>query len=169
MSEVLDYLHYYSSPLGQITLSSDGEYITGLWFDGQKYYMSGIRPDGAGECFLPVFAMTDEWLNIYFSGNNPEFTPPVRLRGTEYRRAVWKALMAVPYGSTVTYGELASDVSKHMINGKTSARAVGGAVGHNPVSIIVPCHRVIGACGALTGYAGGIGRKKELLMLEKKK
>ncbi len=155
----MDYTHHYLSALGWITLASDGDCLTGLWFDGQKHFACGLA-DPHTEKMLPVFAQTERWLDLYFSGSAPDFTPPLRLRGTDFRRRVWEYLLYVPYGRTVTYGQIASDL------GCASARAVGGAVGRNPVSLIVPCHRVVGAEGSLTGYAGGVARKLWLLTLE---
>ncbi len=157
----MDYTHRYVSPMGGITLASDGEALTGLWFDGQKHFGSTLT-EALAEKPLPVFDRADQWLDAYFGGREPDFTPPLRLRGTSFQQAVWRRLLAVPYGRTVTYGEIASFLGLP----PGSARAVGGAVGRNPISLIVPCHRVIGADGSLTGYAGGIERKIRLLELE---
>lgn len=161
----MDYLHYYPSPLGDITLASDGNALTGLWFDGQRHFGETLaeRPQ---EKSLPVFEEAERWLDRYFSGGIPDFTPPLLLRGTLFRRLVWEQLLLIPYGGTVTYGQLAERLSAQT-GRHVSARAVGGAVGHNPVSLIIPCHRVIGADGSLTGYAGGTDRKAELLRMEK--
>lgn len=148
----------YESPLGQITMAVEGEALVGLWLEGQKHFASTLGPD-ATEGWLPVFDEVKRWLDIFFSGTEPGFTPRLDLRGTSFRQAVWKELLTIPYGETVSYGELARRVG-------TSPRAIGGAVGHNPVSIIVPCHRVIGADDNLTGYAGGIDLKARLLQLE---
>lgn len=160
----MNYISHYHSPLGGITLASDGEALTGLWFDGQKYFGSTL---GAGpeEKELPVFARTREWLELYFGGKKPEFTPPLSFETTPFRKQVWELLLTIPYGGTTTYGEIAKRIEEKT-GRKTSARAVGNAVGHNPVSLIVPCHRVMGAGGTLTGYAGGIEKKKKLLLLE---
>ena len=148
------YIHRFDTPLGTMIGRSDGEALTGLWFEGQKY----MPPlEGAMEAPLPVFEETARWLDIYFSGKRPAFTPTLRLEGTEFQKNVWAILQTIPFGSTVTYGDIARRLSM------ASGQAVGGAVGHNPVSVIVPCHRVLGACGALTGYAGGIERKIRLL------
>lgn len=160
----MDYTYHYVSPLGGITLASGGEAVTGLWFDGQKYFGSTLTEEHT-ERSLPIFERTICWLDIYFSGKIPDFTPPLELRGTAFRRAVWEILLTVPYGQTVTYGDIAAKLGA----GNMSAQAVGGAVGHNPISLIVPCHRVIGANGGLTGYAGGIDKKAKLLELEKAK
>ena len=154
----MDYICPYASPLGPMTMASDGTALTGLWFDDQAHFAAGLSPDHE-LLDLPVFARTAAWLDAYFRGENPPEPPRIRLRGTPFQSAVWELLLAIPRGETVTYGQLA-----HMLG--SSARAVGGAVGRNPVSILVPCHRVVGAGGALTGYAGGIERKTALLRLE---
>ena len=161
----MDYIHYYSSPLGGITLASDGSALTGLWFDGQKYYADSLSTD-CKEKALPVFEQTEQWLDFYFSGKKPDFTPPLSMRTTEFRRAVWKTMLAIPYGKTMTYGEIANRLAKQQGLRHMSAQAVGGAVAHNAVSLIIPCHRVVGTNGSLTGYAGGIEKKIKLLELE---
>ncbi|MCR4884562.1 MAG: methylated-DNA--[protein]-cysteine S-methyltransferase [Clostridiales bacterium] len=161
----MDYIHHYSSPLGGLTLASDGEALVGLWFDGQKHFGSTLHPHHQ-EKALPVFEEADRWLDTYFSGEKPDFTPPLLLRGSVFRKTVWKALLTIPYGCTVTYGDIAKLISVQEGFPPTSARAVGSAVGHNPVSIIIPCHRVIGAGGRLTGYAAGIETKLHLLKTE---
>lgn len=156
------YTHHYASPLGDILLAADGEGLTGLWFEGQKYYARGLVAE-AQEKDLPVFSQAARWLDTYFAGKEPELTPPLHLIGTPFQIMVWEKLLAIPYGGTGTYGDLARRCG---LSG-ASARAVGGAVGRNPVSVIVPCHRVVGADGSLTGYAGGTGRKVKLLALER--
>lgn len=161
----MDYTHRCSSPLGGITLASDGEALIGLWFDGQKHFGEVLGRERE-ERDLPVFEQADRWLDVYFSGREPDFTPPLRLRTTAFRRVVWELLLVVPYGQTVTYGQLAAEAARRMGRDRMSARAVGGAVGHNAISLIVPCHRVVGADGSLTGYAGGVERKRWLLALE---
>ncbi len=161
----MDYTHHYYSPLGGITLASDGEAIVGLWFDGQKYYADTLDNEHM-EKALPVFKETDRWLDIYFSGKQPDFTPKLNMRGTAFRKAVWNILLTIPYGQTMTYGQIAEIVAKQMGFDRMSAQAVGGAVGHNPVSLIIPCHRVVGSSGNLTGYAGGINKKIRLLQME---
>lgn len=158
------YTDNYVSPMGNIVLAGDGTALTGLWFEGQKWFGAGLT-DGAERAELPVFGQTKKWLDIYFGGGEPAFTPAVALRGSEFQIAVWNVLSAISYGKTVTYGEIAKNLTA-VTGRKTSARAVGSAVGRNPVSIIVPCHRVLGADGSLTGYAGGVERKRELLRLE---
>lgn len=160
----MQYIAHGETPLGGITLASDGESLTGLWFDVQKYFGAGLC-DELIEKDLFVFGEVREWLKIYFGGKQPDFTPPLSLRGTPFRRAVWEKLLLIPYGKTATYGEIARSLSEEF-GRKVSARAVGNAVGHNPVSLIVPCHRVVGANGSLTGYAGGIERKRRLLEME---
>lgn len=159
------YLHKYISDLGGITMASNGEALTGLWFEGQKYFGNTLR-EQFEEKELPVFEETKRWLDIYFQGKAPDFTPPLLLEATPFRKAVWEILRSIPYGQTMTYGEIAERIAKKRGISKMSAQAVGGAVGHNPISIIVPCHRVVGANGSLTGYAGGIDKKVRLLMLE---
>lgn len=156
----------YVSPLGGLTLSSDGEHLTGLWFDGQRHFPE-LSPETCREIPLPVFERTKRWLNLYFSGTAPDFTPPLRPRGTPFQNVVWELLRAVPYGHTVTYGELASRVAERLGRARMSARAIGNAVGRNPVALLIPCHRVIGAGGKLTGYAAGLDRKARLLSLER--
>ena len=155
----------YDSPLGLITLAGEGEALTGLWFEGQKHYAQGLKSDWKEE-ELPVFQDARRWLDTYFGGKAPSFTPPLSPQGSFFRKAVWQILLRIPYGSTVTYGEIARMLEKENAFPRVSARAVGGAVGHNPISLIIPCHRVIGADGSLTGYAGGTERKRELLERE---
>ena len=162
----MDDITCYPSPLGEIILASDGEALTGLWFAGQKYEGSTLAPERE-EKDLPVFDETRRWLDDYFTGKDPGFTPPLRLRGTDFRKAVWEVLLTIPYGKTTTYGEISAAMARET-GGSVSARAVGGAVGHNPVSQIVPCHRVLGADGSLTGYAGGVERKEKLLEMERR-
>ena len=160
------YTRHYTSPLGSITLASNGGSLTGLWFDGQKYFPHKLISESI-ESELPIFTRTCNWLDIYFSGNIPDFTPPISLNTTPFRKAVYDILLTIPYGQTMTYGEIANIIAKQNGVERMSAQAVGGAVGHNPVSIIIPCHRVVGADGSLTGYAGGLNKKIELLKLEK--
>ena len=169
----MEYLHYYASPLGRLVLCGGGDdggesggTLTGLWFERQAYFGSTLllRSDDMEERALPVFDLADRWLDAYFSGRQPDFMPPLRLRGTEFRRRVWNLLQQIPWGQTVTYGQLARQLAPD--GGRMSAQAVGGAVGHNPIGIIVPCHRVVGSNGSLTGYAAGLERKKWLLLHE---
>lgn len=156
----MDCILRYPSPLGQITLAGDGKALVGLWFDGQKHDREVLAAEHR-EADLPIFAEAIRWLDIYFSGHDPGFTPALRLRGTPFRQAVWRELLRIPYGETATYGQIAAAVGL-----PHAAQAVGGAVGRNPLSLIVPCHRVLGAKGGLTGYAGGLERKEWLLRLE---
>ena len=165
MEKRLQYIAHAASPLGEITLSSDGEALTGLWFDGQKYFGATLDA-GAQARELPVFAQTRRWLEVYFAGREPAFTPPLRPAGSPFRQAVWQVMAQIPYGQTRTYGQLAQIIGRQRGLARFSAQAVGGAVGHNPISILLPCHRVVGADGSLTGYAGGVGRKAALLELE---
>ena len=161
------YTCHFESPLGPLTAASDGENLTGLWFDGQKYFAAGLDPEHE-EKNLPVFEETGRWLGLYFRGEIPDFVPTLRLKGTAFQMAVWEILLTIPYGETMTYGEIARKIASAQGLAQMSAQAVGGAVGHNPVSLIVPCHRVVGADGSLTGYAGGVERKRRLLMIEKR-
>ncbi|MDD6442477.1 MAG: methylated-DNA--[protein]-cysteine S-methyltransferase [bacterium] len=162
----MQYISHYHSPIGDILLAADDIGLTGLWFEGQKYFALHLDKEHQ-EKDLPVFTETKRWLDIYFSGKEPDFTVPLHFMGTDFQKEVWEILCSIPYGKTMTYGEIAEKIAfkrglKHM-----SAQAVGGAVGHNPISILVPCHRVIGSNGNLTGYAGGIDKKIKLLTLEK--
>lgn len=160
------YIYKYNSPLGGLTIASSGTALTGLWIDGQKYFGDTL-PEEQEEKELPVFDEAKRWLDLYFQGKVPDFTPPLCMKGTPFRKAVWEILLSIPYGETMTYGEIADIVAKQKGISRMSAQAVGGAVGHNPISIIVPCHRVVGTNGSLTGYAGGIDKKIKLLTLEK--
>lgn len=150
------------SPLGPLVLTSDGENLTGLWFENRSTIQESWQ-----EKELPIFTETQSWLQEYFTGKDPAWMLPVKPEGTDYRKNVWKALLEVPYGETTSYKDIAQMVDAASPDRKTSARAVGGAVGKNPISIIIPCHRIIGSDGDLTGYGGGIDRKIKLLELEK--
>ncbi|WP_455616584.1 methylated-DNA--[protein]-cysteine S-methyltransferase [Eisenbergiella sp.] len=160
------YTYHYDSPLGGITLSSNGTVLTGLWFDGQKYFGDTLE-EKYEEKSLPIFQQTARWLNIYFNGKEPDFTPPLYMKTTPFRKMVWEIMLTIPFGKTMTYGEIAERIAKQKGLPKMSAQAVGGAVGHNSISLIIPCHRVVGTNGSLTGYAGGIEKKVQLLTLEK--
>ena len=150
---------HYASPLGELTLVANEQAVTALVMAGQKYEQLHI-PAGAKETETPVLLAACQWLDAYFAGARPNVNPlPLAPEGTAFRQRVWRALLAIPYGETRSYGELAKAVG-------SSARAVGSAVGHNPISIIIPCHRVLGSDGSLTGYAGGVERKRRLLLLE---
>ena len=161
----MQYTYHYHSPIGGITLACDGEALTGLWFDGQKYFADTLANDHE-EKSLPIFDQTIKWLDLYFCGKVPEFTPALNMKTTPFRKSVWEILLTIPYGQTMTYGEIARIIAKQKGLSQMSAQAVGGAVGHNAISLIIPCHRVIGTNGSLTGYAGGIERKRYLLNLE---
>ena len=153
------YAGYYESPLGSLLMTSDGEALTGLSFVDEPSALQVTQS-------LPVFAVACRWLDLYFSGKVPDFTPQLSLQGSDFRRAVWEILLTIPYGQTISYGEIADMIARRRHLGKMSAQAVGGAVGHNPVGILVHCHRVVGKDGSLTGYGGGIWRKEWLLRLE---
>ena len=151
------------SPVGRLTLASDGEAITGLWLEGQKYFGAGLS-DTVQEKTLPVFAAAGAWLKAYFSRAPLPPLPPLSPQGSPFRQAVWQLLREIPYGTVTTYGALAQTLRDRGVS--AAARAVGGAVGHNPISILIPCHRCVGSGGSLTGYAGGVARKRFLLELE---
>ena len=159
------FIQHYKSPIGGILLAADEIGLTGLWFDGQKYFPATL-PAAHEEKQLPVFDQTQRWLDCYFSGKNPGFTPPLRPEGSPFRQAVWEILLQIPYGETITYKDIAEEIARQQGKQTMSAQAIGGAVGHNPISIIIPCHRVVGSDGSLTGYAGGIPKKVGLLTLE---
>jgi len=159
----MQYTALYISPLGEMTLVSDGEALTELIFEGQKAL--SLNPERMGQ-ELPVFRQTREWLDIYFSGEAPNFTPPLQWTGSRFQKEVWTILTAIPYGKTRTYGDIAQEIAHRRGISRMSAQAIGGAVARNPISIIVPCHRVVGKSGNLTGYAGGIQKKVALLKLE---
>ena len=149
----------YESPLGSILLAADQTGLTGLWFGGQKYFPSFSDGDFF-ENETPVLTEAKHWLSLYFSGKEPDFLPSLHPQGSSFRQAVWNVLLTIPRGQTMTYGEIARRLNVRI------AQAVGGAVGHNPISILIPCHRVVGSDGSLTGYAGGLARKEWLLHLE---
>lgn len=159
----MEYTNHYYSPLGKIVLAADDVGLTGLWFPGQKYF----PPCLGEERELPLFEDAKRWLDVYFSGREPDFNVPLHFIGTDFQNEVWTILCSIPYGKTITYGEIAKQLADKKGIPQMSAQAAGGAVGHNKISIIVPCHRVVGSSGSLTGYAGGIDRKIALLKLEK--
>lgn len=165
---MIQYTSHYTSPLGGITLAADDIGLTGLWFDGQKYFEDGLAKDHLETEITerPIFQQTKRWLDTYFQGIKSDFSIPVHFAGTKFQISVWKVLQTIPYGSTMTYGEIARQIARERGSQHMSAQAVGNAVGRNKISIIVPCHRVVSSTGALTGYAGGIDRKKKLLALE---
>lgn len=185
-------LYFYQAPFGRLTLASDGEYLTGLWIDGQKYDRATLEQsyilqeqgekaiDGKDDALAkdgrisgesadvpPVIADTVHWLDLYFAGEQPGFLPPLKPKGSAFRQEVWQILQAIPYGQTTTYKKIAEEIAAAHGKESMSAQAVGGAVGHNPISILIPCHRVLGTDGSLTGYAGGLALKKYLLKLER--
>ena len=162
----MTYTQHYDSPLGGILLAADDVGLTGLWFDGQKYFARGLSNERIAH-ETSVLAEAKRWLDIYFTGKEPDFTPPLHPIGSAFRRSVWEILLQIPYGQTTTYCEIARQLAKKQGLERMSAQAVGGAVGHNEISIIIPCHRVVGTSGSLTGYAGGIGKKEKLLELER--
>lgn len=155
----------YQSPLDEITIASNDSAITGLWFARQKHFDTELGENNANSD-LPIFAKAIRWLDMYFAGKNPGEIPPIQLDGTPFQLEVWRILQTIPYGERTTYGEIAKNIAKKRGIAKMSARAVGGAVGRNPISIFVPCHRVVGSNGKLTGYASGIEKKIKLLKLE---
>ncbi len=161
----MTFTQHYDSPLGGILLASDEVGLTGLWFDGQKYFARDL-PAERMEQDTPVLLEAKRWLDIYFTGREPDFTPPLHPIGSAFRQGVWDILLQIPYGQTATYGEIARRLAAKQGCPRMSAQAVGGAVGHNEISIIIPCHRVVGTNGSLTGYAGGIDKKVKLLELE---
>ena len=176
----MDYTWHYDSSLGGITLASDGEALIGLWFDGQRYFADTLDKEHKVKR-LPVFDDTCRWLDTYFSGKAPDFTPKLNMRTSAFRKKVWEIMLAIPFGQTMTYGgmifaAMETDyfpaaferrVGKDKGLKRMSAQAVGSAVGHNSISLIIPCHRVVGTNGSLTGYAGGIDKKVRLLQMEK--
>ncbi|MDE6481642.1 MAG: methylated-DNA--[protein]-cysteine S-methyltransferase [Alphaproteobacteria bacterium] len=156
----MHYYTYYDSPVGRLLLECDGTALTGLWIENQKYYAAGAADMRHIDDTQPVFDAARAWLDEYFAGAMPMVAcPPLRPRGTDFQRRVWDALRHIPYGCVMTYGDIAAKLH-------SAPRAVGGAIGRNPISIIIPCHRVIGTNGALTGYAGGLTAKETLLRLE---
>ena len=158
----------YDSPLGGILLAADESGLTGLWFDGGRYFAEGL-PAAQLRQETPVLAEAKRWLDIYFTGREPDFLPPLHPAGSLFQQAVWALLLQIPYGQTVTYGQLAARLAAERGVVRMSAQAVGGAVGRNRISLIIPCHRVLGADGSLTGYAGGLDRKAKLLAWEHSK
>ncbi len=163
----MQYIDFYSSPVGELMLACDEMGLLGVWFKGKQHYASVLKKDEPTEQKrVPLLEETRKWLDVYFQGKNPNFMPKISLRGSEFQLAVWSILEKIPYGGVVTYGDLAKEIAKERGIRRMSAQAVGGAVGRNPVSILVPCHRVVGANGNLVGYGGGIEKKIELLKLE---
>ena len=159
------YTAEYDSPLGTMILACDEKAIVGLWFQGQKYFGSGLL-QGSQSKETVLLSQGKRWLDIYFSGKEPDFLPSLRYGGTPFQKKVYDILLTIPYGKTMTYGSIAAQMAKETGVSCMSAQAVGGAVGHNPISLLIPCHRVVGTQGNLTGYAGGIERKRKLLEME---
>lgn len=157
----MDYTAHYRSPLGDMLMASDGDALVGLWFDGQQHFAETLGVESVERPDLQLFARVRQWLDLYFGGIMPDFVPPLQLRGSDFQKRVWRALLAIPMGQTETYGNLAQRL------GCRSAQAIGHAVGRNAISIIVPCHRVVGAEGALIGYAAGVDKKRWLLEWER--
>ncbi len=163
------YTTNYNTPIGKVLIASDGEYITGLWFEGQKYFAKNLTGKTTSQNDkLEIFNVTKNWLDRYFNCNNPDVKElKIKLEGTQFQKDVWKILCEIPYGTTTTYKKIAQTIAKKYNKAAMSAQAVGNAVGHNPILIIVPCHRVIASDCKLTGYAGGIDKKAKLLEIEK--
>lgn len=157
----------YASPLGPLTLAANGEQLIGLWMKNQKYFAAGHPESLSPKENLPIFSLAESWLNRYFAGECPSpHELPLAPAGSAFRQEVWKLLQEIPWGQVTTYGELAKKMAGKLGRATMSSQAVGGAVGHNPISIIIPCHRVVGAAGSLTGYAGGLEKKVRLLQHE---
>lgn len=156
----------YGSPVGNMTVACDGEqkYIVGLWIEGQKYFLGTLPEEPITRENIPVLQKAADWLDAYFAGEKPDIRElPLAPQGSAFRQEVWKILCEIPYGDVMTYGEIAEKMAARMGRKTMSAQAVGGAVAHNPISVIIPCHRVVGTGGSLTGYAGGIDKKIKLL------
>lgn len=165
MKKEITYTCKYHSLLGEVLLASDGVNLIGLWFINQKYYANHLE-EHIEKNDLPIFKETIKWLDSYGSGQNPPVQLKIKFNGTNFQQLVWKKLLEIPYGTTITYKELSIKIAKELKRTSMSSQAVGGAVSHNPISIIIPCHRVIGTNGNLTGYAGGLDKKATLLELE---
>lgn len=161
------YSTHYSSPIGPLMLASDDKNIVGLWMEGQKYFGDTLLEKLTEKNDVPVLIAAKKWLDRYFDGKRPAISElPLAPIGGEFRQGVWSILCEIPYGEVTTYGEIAKKMAIRMNKQKMSAQAVGGAVGHNPISIIIPCHRVVGTSGSLTGYSGGVNKKLKLLEFE---
>lgn len=164
--ECMLYVCNYNSPIGSITMASNGHALVGLWFDEQKQFAVDFR-EVEWTKDLPIFEQTKKWLDRYFSGENPPFTPLTEIDGeSAFRQRVWKIVCDIPFGQTLTYGEVAKQIETET-GKRVSAQAVGGAVANNRVLLVIPCHRVVGVSGSLTGYAGGLDKKEWLLAMEK--
>lgn len=163
----MNYSHRYESPVGPLVLASDGTHIVGLWMEGQKYFGRTVSGTLTPDPGLPVFSTATQWLDDYFAGHNPDVAAlPLAPNGSAFQKAVWRQLLGIPYGKTTSYGEIGKRVAAELKKTSMSGQAVGGAVGHNPISVIIPCHRVVGSGGSLTGYAGGLEKKIKLLTHE---
>ena len=161
------YIQFYDCPLGELTMTSDGSALIGLGLASQQAALDVSADARPQEKALPIFCETSRWLDTYFRGRAPSFTPKLKLSGSDFQKRVCEIMLTIPYGETITYGEIAAQIARERGIPRMSAQAVGGAVGANPILIIVPCHRVIGAGGNLTGYGAGMERKIQLLTLEK--
>lgn len=164
------YQYYYHSPIGKLLLASSETNLIGLWMENQKYFAATLPENTIFNETIPILEKTKKWLDCYFHFEKPDSNElPLAPIGGDFRQRVWKILREIPYGKTLTYGDIAKKVAQEIGKKYMSAQAIGGAVGHNPISIIIPCHRVIGANGNLTGYAGGIDKKMQLLKIESRK
>ena len=157
----------YGSPIGKLLLAEKNEVLVGLWMEGQKYFMGSLQEEIKENSSSPVLNQTKQWLDRYFSKDNPSIRElPLSPDGSAFCKEIWNILCEIPYGQVTTYGKISKKIAARRGLKRMSAQAVGGAVGHNPISIIIPCHRVVGTNGSLTGYAGGIEKKIRLLALE---
>ena len=162
------YTSTYQSPIGNLLIASKDNKLVGLWMENQKYYLSNFKEEIVEIENLEILERTKKWLDRYFNGEKPKINElEISPIGSEFRKSVWEILKNIPYGEVITYNDIAKELAKQKGIKKMSAQAVGGAVGHNPISIIIPCHRVVGTNGSLTGYAGGI--KKKIYLLEHEK
>ena len=162
------YITYYNSPIGDILLASKNDKLIGLWIENQKYYLSGFKEELKEVDNNKILNKAKKWLDRYFDGEKPNINElELEPIGSDFRKSVWRILCNIPYGEVITYNDIAKEIAKEKGIKQMSAQAVGGAVGHNPISIIIPCHRVVGSNGSLTGYAGGVKKKKYLLEHEK--
>ena len=158
---------HYASPIGELLLAERDQMLIGVWMEGQKYFPNSLRAEAGADSDSATLLQAKNWLDRYFAAEKPSIDElPLAPEGSDFRKAVWKILCEIPYGTVTTYGEISRKFAARRGLARMSAQAVGGAVGHNPLSIIVPCHRVVGADGSLTGYAGGLQKKIALLMHE---
>lgn len=162
------YKAYFNSPVGKILLASENNQLIGLWLENQKYYLGQIKEELIENDNEEILVKTKAWLNEYFKGNQPKIAElALNTKGSEFAKTVWASLINIPYGETTTYKNLSLEVARKLNKKSISCQAIGGAIGHNPISIIIPCHRVIGSNGSLTGYAGGLSKKEKLLEHER--